>query len=64
MSSEAKLILKCSARVERWEEQERGDYDLDRFHEEFRKRLYSERGRKILLSQNPPLSGQDHEPGQ
>ena len=64
MSRDAKLILKRSTRVERWEEQERGDYNLDRFGREFRKRLYSERGRKILLSQNPPSSDPDHESSQ
>jgi hypothetical protein len=50
MSSDAKLILKRPARVERWEMQERGDYDLDRFGDEFRNRLYSEHGREVVRS--------------
>ena len=51
MSDDTKLILKRSGRLERWETQERGDYNLDRFREEFRNRLYSERGRVVLRSQ-------------
>ena len=50
MSTDAKLILKRSRRLERWETQERGDYNLDRFGEEFRNRLYSDRGRELLRS--------------
>jgi hypothetical protein len=46
------LILKRAGRAERWEHQERGDYNLDRFDQEFRERLYSERGREILRSQS------------
>lgn len=52
MSSDAKLILKRTVRTERWELQERGDYNLDRFDQEFRDRLYSDRGREILRSQS------------
>jgi hypothetical protein len=51
MSSDTKLILKRSGRAERWEMQERGDYDLDRFGDEFRNRLYSDHGREVLRSQ-------------
>lgn len=51
MSSDAKLILKRPARVERWEMQERGDYDLDRFGSEFHNRLYSDHGREVVRSQ-------------
>ena len=46
--SDARLILKRSDRVERWEHQERGDYNMERFDKEFRDHLYSERGREIL----------------
>jgi hypothetical protein len=61
MSPDAKLILKRSSRVERWELQERGDYDLDRLGEEFRNRLYSELGREMLPAQatGPSLRGCD-----
>lgn len=52
MSNDAKLILKRPGRIERWEAQERGDYNLDRFGQEFRDRLYSDRGRELLKSQS------------
>ena len=48
MSSETRLILKLASRPERWEQRERGDYDLERFDREFQERLYSEKGREIL----------------
>ena len=48
MSSDARLILKRSERIERWEHQERGDYNMERFEEEFRDRLYSDRGKELL----------------
>ena len=51
MSSDTKLILKRPGRVERWEQRERGDYNLERFGEEFRNRLYSDRGRELLQSE-------------
>jgi hypothetical protein len=52
MSSDARLILKRVGREERWEHQERGDYNLDRFDRELSERLYSEKGREILQAQN------------
>lgn len=52
MSPDARLILKRSERVERWEHQERGDYNMDTFDREFTDRLYSERGREILRAQS------------
>jgi hypothetical protein len=51
MSSDAQLILKRPGRAERWEHQERGDYNMERFDREFSDRLYSERGREILRTQ-------------
>ena len=51
MTFEARLILKRTTRTERWEFQERGDYNLDRFDQEFRDQLYSDRGREILRDQ-------------
>lgn len=62
MSSDAKLILKRAGRVERWEHQERGDYNLDRCDREFRERLYSDRGREILRAQSQSTPNQDDEP--
>lgn len=54
MTAEARMILKRTLRVERWEYAERGDYNLDRFDREFRDRLYSETGREILREQASP----------
>jgi len=48
MSTDTRLILNLSAQPERFENRERGDYDLDRFDQEFEKRLYSDKGREIL----------------
>lgn len=62
MSTDAKLILKRSGRLERWETQERGDYNLDRFGEEFRNRLYSDRGRELLRSQASQGAQRQSEP--
>ncbi len=57
MSSEARLILKRSATAERWEHRERGDYNLERFDQEFQDRLYSEKGREIPCARQPkPLA--------
>ena len=61
MSTDAKLILKRSRRLERWETQERGDYNLDRFGEEFRNRLYSDRGRELLRPQASQAAQQQSE---
>ena len=63
MSSDAKLILKRAVRTERWEHQERGDYNLDRFDQEFRERLYSDRGREILHAQSQAMAGRNDEGG-
>jgi len=63
MSPDAKFILKRSGRAERWEMQERGDYNLGRFREEFRKRLYSDHGGGLPSAQatrpTERRSGQD-----
>jgi hypothetical protein len=63
MSSDAKLILKRAVRTERWEHQERGDYNLDRFDQEFRERLYSDRGREILKAQSQAMAVRSDEDG-
>jgi hypothetical protein len=62
MSSDARLILKRTDCVERWEHQERGDYNLDRFDQEFRDRLYSEKGREILRAQSQNAPNRKAEP--
>jgi len=64
MSTDTRLILNLPAEPERFEHRERADYDLDRFEEEFRQRLYSEKGREILRAweQRQPraANGQKH----
>ena len=59
MPSDTKLILKRAVRTERWEHQERGDYNLDRFDQEFRERLYSDRGRDILRAQSQSIGARN-----
>ena len=56
MTTDAKLILKRQTRAERWEDQERGDYNLDTFRTEFRERLYSKEGREVLKSDSDDRS--------
>lgn len=57
MSSDARLILKRAATADRWEHRERGDYNLERFDQEFKDRLYSERGREILRAREQESLG-------
>jgi hypothetical protein len=63
MSPETRLILNLPAQPERFEHRERADYDLDRFEQEFRERLYSDKGREILRAweqrQAGPANGED-----
>lgn len=56
------LILKRPGRAERWEHQERGDYNMKRFDREFRDRLYSEKGREILRAQAQGATEKRDEP--
>lgn len=62
MSSDARLILKRANSAERWEQQERGDYNLERFDREFRDQLYSDRGREILHAQEQTAEPARNEP--
>lgn len=62
MSSDARLILKRAGSAERWEQQERGDYNLERFDREFRDQLYSDRGREILRAQEQAAESRRQEP--
>jgi hypothetical protein len=63
MSTDTRLILNLPAQPERFEHRERADYDLDRFDQEFRERLYSDKGREILREweerQTRRASGED-----
>jgi hypothetical protein len=63
MSTDTRLILNLPAQPERFEHRERGDYDLDRFEQEFRERLYSEKGREIVRAweqrEARPSGGED-----
>ena len=47
MSTETRLLLRASSVTKRFEHEERGDYDLDKFEAEFRERLYSPKVREI-----------------
>ena len=40
------LLLSLTGESTRWEDQERGNYDVDQLRQEFRKRLY--------VTENPP----------
>jgi hypothetical protein len=62
MSSDARLILKRAGCAERWEHQERGDYNMERFDREFSDRLYSEKGREIFRSQEQGATAKKAEP--
>lgn len=54
MSTDTRLVLNLPAQPERFEHRERGDYDLDRFDQEFQERLYSDKGREILRAWEQP----------
>jgi len=62
MSSDARLILKRPGCAERWEHQERGDYNMERLDREFNDRLYSERGREILRAQEQGATAKRDDP--
>ena len=64
MSPEARLILKRSRSAERWEQQERGDYNLERFTREFREQLYSDRGLEILRALSLETTPKPEEPAE
>lgn len=63
MSPKTESILKLSAQRERYEHRERADYDLNRFEEEFKQRLYSDKGRQIVSAwaqrQSSQAAGKD-----
>lgn len=63
MSTDTQLILNLPAQPDRFEHRERGDYDLDRFDQEFQERLYSDKGREILRAweqrEARPANGED-----
>ncbi len=48
MDKNTELILAQSAPPANWEDEEKATNDLDELREEFRKRLYSERGAKLI----------------
>lgn len=63
MSPKTESILKLSAQRERYEHRERADYDLNCF-QEFKQRLYSDKGRQIVSAwaqrQSSQAAGKDH----
>jgi len=48
MDKNTELILAQSAPPANWEDEEKATNDLDELREEFRKRLYSERGARLI----------------
>ena len=48
MASDAKLMLRHKGRQDAWGFEERASYDLEEIRAEFRKRLYSNEGLRIL----------------
>ena len=48
MDKNTELILAQSAPPANWEDEEKATNDLELLREEFRKRLYSERGAKLV----------------
>lgn len=40
-----------------WEEQRMDSYDVEVLRQDYRERLYSEEGRKLLESEVPPTNG-------
>ena len=48
MDKNTELILAQSAPPANWEDEEKATNDLDVLREEFRKRLYSERGARLI----------------
>ena len=48
MDKNIELILAQSAPPANWEDEEKATNDLELLREEFRKRLYSERGAKLV----------------
>ncbi len=52
MDKNIELILAQSAPPANWEDEEKATNDLDELREEFRKRLYSERGARLISQES------------
>jgi hypothetical protein len=48
MTAEGNLIIRRRGRTEGWEHEEKGSYDIETLREEYRRRLYSEKGYELL----------------
>jgi hypothetical protein len=48
MENEAALLYAQSAKVEDWVTEERGSYDVDALHQEYRESLFSEKAVALL----------------
>ena len=59
MDKNTELILAQSGRPANWEDEEKATYDLDLLREEFRNRLYSERGARLIIQQTNGDEGRE-----
>jgi hypothetical protein len=57
MACDTRLVLKRVAAADRWESQERGDYNLEHLDREFTERLYSDAGNSIRTAAQNRSSG-------
>ena len=48
MGNDAVLLYAKGAITEKWESEERGSYDVDALHQEYRQRLYSEKAFALM----------------
>jgi hypothetical protein len=60
MDKNTELILAQSAPPANWEDEDKATNDLEMLREEFRKRLYSERGAKLIVQER---NGEEHAGG-
>ncbi len=48
MTAQAELIIRRRGRTEGWEHEEKGSYNVETLREEYRQRLYSQKGLELL----------------
>ena len=52
MKNDAALLYAQATVVDSWETEERGSYDVDTLHQEYREKLYSEKAISLLSSRS------------
>lgn len=55
MKNEAALLYTQSALADKWETEERGSYDVDTLHREYRERLFSAKAVDLMNQQQKRL---------